>query len=142
MEPAPPHQGRARTRLASAATDARTPQNRARTMPFLLPLPEFQPGELTKMGLTGRCELQICRSTGPWSASGQKYGAPTNAARGNKASPAGAGTGLSHEEKDAPLTRSVLIKNLTKASPWTLPTPAPETDANELSDVCASSCLD
>jgi phospholipase D1/2 len=36
-------------------------------MAFLLPPPEFQPGELTNMGLTGTCELQICRSAGPWS---------------------------------------------------------------------------
>jgi phospholipase D1/2 len=36
-------------------------------MPFLLPPPEFLPGELTKMGLTGTCEVQICRSAGPWS---------------------------------------------------------------------------
>jgi hypothetical protein len=67
MELAPPHQGRARTHRAPAAADAHPPQNHTRTMPFLLPPPEFQPGELTKMGLTGTCELQICRSTGPWS---------------------------------------------------------------------------
>jgi phospholipase D1/2 len=36
-------------------------------MPFLLPPAEFKPGELTQMGLTGTCELQICRSAGPWS---------------------------------------------------------------------------
>lgn len=36
-------------------------------MPFLLPPPEFKPGELSQMGLTGTCELQICRSAGPWS---------------------------------------------------------------------------
>lgn len=36
-------------------------------MPFLLPPPEFKPGELTQMGLTGTCEMQICRSAGPWS---------------------------------------------------------------------------
>jgi hypothetical protein len=67
LELAPAHQGRARAHLAPAAADARSPQNHTRTMPFLLPPPEFQPGELTKMGLTGTCELQICRSTGPWS---------------------------------------------------------------------------
>ncbi|KAG7088566.1 hypothetical protein E1B28_012546 [Marasmius oreades] len=38
-----------------------------RVMPFLLPPPEFKPGELTQMGLTGTCEMQICRSAGPWS---------------------------------------------------------------------------
>jgi phospholipase D1/2 len=36
-------------------------------MPFLLPPPEFRPEELTQSGLTGTCELQICRSAGPWS---------------------------------------------------------------------------
>ncbi|KAI0826732.1 phospholipase D [Trametes gibbosa] len=42
-------------------------KNHSRTMPFLLPPPEFKPGELAEMGLTGTCELQICRSAGPWS---------------------------------------------------------------------------
>ncbi|KAF8073861.1 phospholipase D [Lyophyllum atratum] len=42
-------------------------KNHTRVMPFLLPPPEFKPGELHQMGLTGTCELQICRSTGPWS---------------------------------------------------------------------------
>ncbi|KIM43354.1 hypothetical protein M413DRAFT_18406 [Hebeloma cylindrosporum] len=41
--------------------------NHSRIMPFLLPPPEFRPGELTQLGLTGTCELQICRSAGPWS---------------------------------------------------------------------------
>ena len=36
-------------------------------MPFLLPPPEFKPHELVGHGLTGTCELQICRSAGPWS---------------------------------------------------------------------------
>lgn len=36
-------------------------------MPFLLPPPEFKPEELGAMGLTGTCEMQICRSAGPWS---------------------------------------------------------------------------
>lgn len=36
-------------------------------MPFLLPPSDFKPGELTEMGLTGTCEMQICRSAGPWS---------------------------------------------------------------------------
>lgn len=36
-------------------------------MPFLLPPPEFRPGELIQLGLTGTCELQVCRSAGPWS---------------------------------------------------------------------------
>ncbi|KAL0066150.1 Phospholipase D1 [Marasmius tenuissimus] len=42
-------------------------KNHKRTMPFLLPPPEFRPGELTQLGLTGTCEMQICRSAGPWS---------------------------------------------------------------------------
>ena len=42
-------------------------QNHSRVMPFLLPPPEFRPGELARLGLTGTCELQICRSAGPWS---------------------------------------------------------------------------
>ncbi|PIL22872.1 hypothetical protein GSI_15568 [Ganoderma sinense ZZ0214-1] len=42
-------------------------KNHTRAMPFLLPPPEFKPGELAHMGLTGTCELQICRSAGPWS---------------------------------------------------------------------------
>ncbi|KAG1822931.1 uncharacterized protein BJ212DRAFT_1331537 [Suillus subaureus] len=41
--------------------------NHSRTMPFLLPPPEFKPGELAAMGLTGTCEMQLCRSAGPWS---------------------------------------------------------------------------
>lgn len=42
-------------------------KNHSRTMPFLLPPPEFKPEELAAMGLTGTCEMQICRSAGPWS---------------------------------------------------------------------------
>ncbi|KAF6757522.1 hypothetical protein DFP72DRAFT_758222, partial [Ephemerocybe angulata] len=42
-------------------------KNHSRIMPFLLPPPEFRPGELSQMGLTGTCELQIVRSCGPWS---------------------------------------------------------------------------
>ncbi|KAJ7645486.1 phospholipase D [Mycena polygramma] len=42
-------------------------KNHTRIMPFLLPPPEFKPGELTQMQLTGTCEMQICRSAGPWS---------------------------------------------------------------------------
>ncbi|KAH9080301.1 phospholipase D [Lactarius deliciosus] len=41
--------------------------NHSRLMPFLLPPPEYKPGELSQLGLTGTCELQICRSAGPWS---------------------------------------------------------------------------
>ncbi|KIJ64492.1 hypothetical protein HYDPIDRAFT_90375 [Hydnomerulius pinastri MD-312] len=42
-------------------------KNHSKPMPFLIPPPEFRPGELTAMGLTGTCEMQICRSAGPWS---------------------------------------------------------------------------
>ncbi|KAI0081599.1 phospholipase D [Panus rudis PR-1116 ss-1] len=42
-------------------------KNHTRQMPMLLPPPEFKPGELSSMGLTGTCELQICRSAGAWS---------------------------------------------------------------------------
>ncbi|CCA76658.1 probable SPO14-phospholipase D [Serendipita indica DSM 11827] len=42
-------------------------KNHSRQMPFLLPPPEFKPGELTSQGLTGTCEMQIVRSAGPWS---------------------------------------------------------------------------
>ncbi|KAF8500767.1 phospholipase D [Russula emetica] len=42
-------------------------KNHSRVMPFLIPPSEFKPGELTQLELTGTCELQICRSAGPWS---------------------------------------------------------------------------
>ena len=42
-------------------------KNHSRTMPFLLPPPDFKPHELDEQGLTGTCEIQICRSCGPWS---------------------------------------------------------------------------
>jgi len=45
----------------------RVSKNHSRVMPFLIPPSEFKPGELTQLGLTGTCELQICRSAGPWS---------------------------------------------------------------------------
>jgi hypothetical protein len=45
----------------------RASKNHSRVMPFLVPPSEFKPGELTQLGLTGTCELQICRSAGPWS---------------------------------------------------------------------------
>ncbi|KAJ7254329.1 hypothetical protein B0H12DRAFT_1202294 [Mycena haematopus] len=47
-------------------------KNHTRIMPFLLPPPEFKPGELTQMQLTGTCEMQICRSAGPWSLGTKK----------------------------------------------------------------------
>ncbi|TDL17878.1 phospholipase D, partial [Rickenella mellea] len=42
-------------------------KNHTRTWPFLLPPPDFKPTELRDQGLTGTCEVQICRSCGPWS---------------------------------------------------------------------------
>ena len=42
-------------------------KNHTRSMPFLLPPPEYRPHDLESQGLTGTCELQICRSAGPWS---------------------------------------------------------------------------
>ncbi|KAI6030532.1 hypothetical protein F5J12DRAFT_903003 [Pisolithus orientalis] len=41
--------------------------NHSKPMPFLLPPPEFKQTELAALGLTGTCEMQICRSAGPWS---------------------------------------------------------------------------
>jgi phospholipase D1/2 len=42
----------------------RTP---TRPTPFLLPPPDYHPGELEELGLTGTCEVQILRSAGDWS---------------------------------------------------------------------------
>lgn len=42
-------------------------KNHSKPMPFLLPPPEFKQTELAALGLTGTCEMQICRSAGPWS---------------------------------------------------------------------------
>ncbi|KAH8114370.1 phospholipase D [Phellopilus nigrolimitatus] len=42
-------------------------KNHSRTMPFLLPPPDFKAHDLQAQGLTGTCEIQICRSCGPWS---------------------------------------------------------------------------
>ena len=42
-------------------------KNHSRTMPFLLPPSEFRVYDLQNQGLTGTCEMQICRSAGPWS---------------------------------------------------------------------------
>ena len=38
-----------------------------RPTPFLLPPPDFNPADLAALGLDGTCEVQICRSAGPWS---------------------------------------------------------------------------
>lgn len=38
-----------------------------RPTPFLLPPPDFNPADLEALGLEGTCEVQICRSAGPWS---------------------------------------------------------------------------
>lgn len=42
-------------------------KNHRRKFPFLLPAPDFTHKELEKYQLTGTCEVQICRSAGPWS---------------------------------------------------------------------------
>ena len=42
-------------------------QNHKRPMPFLLPPADFTEMELKSFGLQGTCEIQICRSCGPWS---------------------------------------------------------------------------
>ncbi|WVN88729.1 uncharacterized protein L203_103942 [Cryptococcus depauperatus CBS 7841] len=42
-------------------------KNHKRHMPFLLPPPEFTNRQLQELKLQGSCEVQICRSTGPWS---------------------------------------------------------------------------
>lgn len=36
-------------------------------MPFLIPAPDFTPRQLQEQRITGTCEIQICRSVGPWS---------------------------------------------------------------------------
>jgi len=36
-------------------------------MPFLIPAPDFTPKQLQDLRITGTCEVQICRSVGPWS---------------------------------------------------------------------------
>jgi phospholipase D1/2 len=42
-------------------------QNHTRRMPFLLPPAEYTDRELREKKFTGTCEVQICRSVGPWS---------------------------------------------------------------------------
>ncbi|KIL67865.1 hypothetical protein M378DRAFT_185469 [Amanita muscaria Koide BX008] len=42
-------------------------KNHSREMPCLLPPPEFKESDLLQQDLTGTCELQLCRSAGPWS---------------------------------------------------------------------------
>ena len=42
-------------------------KNHSRIMPFLVPPPDFTARELLDNNLTGTCEVQICRSAGPWS---------------------------------------------------------------------------
>lgn len=42
-------------------------KNHTRFMPFLLPPSDFTPRELDHLQLSGTCEVQICRSSGPWS---------------------------------------------------------------------------
>ena len=38
-----------------------------RPTPFLLPPPDFNPGDMEALGLDGTCEVQMLRSAGPWS---------------------------------------------------------------------------
>ncbi|KAK8858386.1 hypothetical protein IAR55_002613 [Kwoniella newhampshirensis] len=42
-------------------------KNHKRQMPFLLPAADFTDHELQELKLQGTCEVQICRSVGPWS---------------------------------------------------------------------------
>lgn len=42
-------------------------QNHKRRLPFLIPATDFTERELHDLGLQGTCEVQICRSVGPWS---------------------------------------------------------------------------
>ncbi|AAW43231.2 conserved hypothetical protein [Cryptococcus deneoformans JEC21] len=42
-------------------------KNHKRRMPFLLPAADFTEPELQDLKLQGTCEVQICRSVGPWS---------------------------------------------------------------------------
>ena len=42
-------------------------QTHSRIMPFLLPPAEFRAPDLDAQGLSGTCEVQICRSAGNWS---------------------------------------------------------------------------
>ncbi|WVQ80598.1 hypothetical protein IAT38_002703 [Cryptococcus sp. DSM 104549] len=42
-------------------------KNHKRHMPFLLPPADFTDRELSDLKLQGTCEVQICRSVGPWS---------------------------------------------------------------------------
>ncbi|OCF40014.1 phospholipase D [Kwoniella heveanensis CBS 569] len=42
-------------------------KNHKRQMPFLLPAADFTERELQELKLQGTCEVQICRSVGPWS---------------------------------------------------------------------------
>ncbi|GAA5822012.1 hypothetical protein JCM11251_004824 [Rhodosporidiobolus azoricus] len=42
-------------------------KNHSVKMPFLLPAPDFTPQQLQQQRITGTCEVQICRSVGPWS---------------------------------------------------------------------------
>ena len=42
-------------------------KNHTTEMPFIVPPPDFTVKELTDRGLTGTCEVQVCRSCGPWS---------------------------------------------------------------------------
>ncbi|GAA5922273.1 hypothetical protein JCM1841_001392 [Sporobolomyces salmonicolor] len=42
-------------------------KNHSVKMSFLVPAPDFTPKQLQDLHMTGTCEVQICRSVGPWS---------------------------------------------------------------------------
>ena len=48
-------------------------KNHRRFMPFLLPPADFTAKELNDLQLSGTCEIQICRSAGPWSMGTAKH---------------------------------------------------------------------
>lgn len=47
-------------------------KNHKRVMPLLLPPADYTEFELQKLGIQGTCEVQICRSCGPWSMGTEK----------------------------------------------------------------------
>lgn len=47
-------------------------KNHKRNLPFLLPAADFTERELAESQLQGTCEVQICRSCGPWSMGTEK----------------------------------------------------------------------
>lgn len=45
-------------------------KNHSMAMPFLVPPPDYSIHELSELGLTGTCEIQVCRSCGPCESPG------------------------------------------------------------------------